>query len=149
MSNPIGRPRKELTDLHKGWEQDVLDLAEVGGSDVEIRTLLNISKDVWYAWLDIEGERYESSFTETIKRAGELCETWWTREGRENLKDKDFSYTGWYMNMKNRFGWADKREIKQESKHTHEIKEITQDTAELYKELLKDSNGNTTNKEDN
>jgi len=61
-------------------------------------------------------KRY-TEFLETRKKAKQLCESWWQRAGRKNITNKEFNYTGWYMNMKNRFGWRDK--IETDNKHDH------------------------------
>ena len=110
-----GRPQSKL-DLPEEWYNEVLSLYSEGASDVEIKAWIyekrkTFSNDLWDRWMEQEPE-----FSETIKRGKMLSEAWWSKTGRKNLNNKDFSYTGWYMNMKNRFGWKDKQEIDQNTK---------------------------------
>ncbi len=102
---PAGRPQKTLEDLLPNWKETILDLASRGMSDVEIRNDLSIGHNMWYKLQDRNKE-----FGETIKKAKDICEAWWLTQGRTSLRDKEFSYVGWYMNMKNRFGWKDRNE---------------------------------------
>lgn len=109
---PAGRPKAEF-DLPEGWHKTVLKMYSDGASDVEVKAYIynvrgSLSNDLWQRWLDEEPQ-----FSETIKMGRLLCEAWWSKTGRTNLENKDFSYTGWYMNMKNRFGWKDKQEVEQ------------------------------------
>jgi len=77
-----------------------------GASQAEITAGLEISNDLFYRFMKEEPE-----FSETIKKGLVLCKCWWEKKGRKNLENSKFSATLWYMNMKNRFGWADKTEI--------------------------------------
>ncbi len=120
-----GRPPIQLEDLPKGWKETILKLSKQGASIVELAVELEISRDTFYAL----GER-EEEFFDTIKRCKELSEVWWLKKGRTELENKDFSFTGWYMNMKNRFGWADKTENKNEN--------INLNTAPMSKEEIQD-----------
>lgn len=109
-----GRPKEDLSSLPNGWHNDILEVYRDGGSDVEVKALIykwrgRFSNTLWDRWMLEEEE-----FSETIKMGRMLSEAWWTKNGRTNLKNKDFNYTGWYMNMKNRFGWSDKQETKNE-----------------------------------
>lgn len=113
-----GRPKKTLNDAKKklpvDWFKQVLNEYSEGASDVEIKAMFYLwldtfSNDLWERWMNEEKE-----FSETVKKGRSLSEAWWQRTGRKNMATKDFSYTGWYMNMKNRFGWSDK--VQQETK---------------------------------
>ena len=104
---PVGRPLTTTSDFPKGWQKEVINLGEQGASDVEFRDYLNcICHRTWDRLL-----KEDEEFCETIKRARSKCELWWQKQGRLNLENKEFSATLWYMNMKNRFKWADKQEI--------------------------------------
>jgi hypothetical protein len=103
-----GRPKESISTLPEDWYIDILSLYEEGASDAEIKGLIyswrgSFSNDLWDRWM-LE----EPQFSETIKTGRLLSECWWNRQGRKNLKNKEFSFTGWYMNMKNRFGWTDR-----------------------------------------
>lgn len=107
--------------------ETVIDLMREGASRVEVCAELDICYHTWQAWQEEHEE-----FSQSVKRGVELCQAWWEREGRIALRDKEFSYTGWYMNMKNRFGWRDKHEIENTG-----ITTVVSVSAEDYKEARK------------
>lgn len=109
----VGRPtkyRSEMCDI-------VVNEMRQGASKEEIALILDVNPDTVFRW-----QKENEEFSDAIKKGEKLSQAWWYREGRTNLKDKDFSPTLWYMNMKNRFGWRDKRDITSNDK---ELKELT------------------------
>jgi len=95
----IGRPAK----YESAMCSKIVDLMREGASKTEVAALLDISRDTMNRW-----EKDNEEFSDAIKRGSELSQAWWELQGRIALRDKSFSYTGWYMNMKNRFGWKDR-----------------------------------------
>ena len=105
------RPKEDVKDLPENWYDLILDLYKIGASDVEVKGLIyewrgSFSNDLWDRWI-----KEEEQFSETIKTGRILAECWWNKNGRENLKNKEFNYTGWYMQMKNRFNWTDRTDL--------------------------------------
>lgn len=111
MTTQRGAPKKTIQLLPENWQQYIIALYKEGGSDQEVKALIyewlgKFSNDLWDRWM-----REEPDFSETIKRGRMLSEAWWEKTGRTNLTTKDFNAGLWYMNMKNRFGWADSQKI--------------------------------------
>lgn len=110
---PGGRPKAKL-DLKKGWKEAILSEYSEGASDVEVRVLLkqfrkkaSLSNDLWTRWM-----AEERVFSEAIKQGRESSERWWLRLGRGMAAGKIVgNSTTWIFNMKNRFNWADRREV--------------------------------------
>lgn len=95
----------------------IIDLMSEGASKVEVCAELGICNDTLIEWCK---DQSKPEFSEAVKHGERLSEAWWQKKGRKNLENKDFSSTLWYMNMRNRFGWADKTE--QKTENTTEIK---------------------------
>ena len=106
---PRHRPLITTNDFFDGWKERVLSEFKMGASREEIYAMLDIS-DVTFARL----MRDDKDFFRAIKTGERYSQAWWLNVGRTQLRNKEFSYTGWYMNMKNRFDWADKQENKHE-----------------------------------
>lgn len=109
--NKVGRPPLSVDDLPKDWKDRILALAKDGASIIELAVELDIGRTTFYKLSERDEE-----FANTVKRCKRLSEAWWLRHGRTNLQNKDFSYVGWYMNMKNRFGWRDRQDITSDDK---------------------------------
>ena len=114
MEKKVGRPKeepdREIDKFPENWTEIFTELYSVGASDKEIKSLIlkwrnTFSNDLWDRWM-VE----DKQFSETIKNGRIHSESWWETEGRTNLKDGTFNYTGWYMNMKNRFKWTDRQD---------------------------------------
>lgn len=105
-----GRPSKYKPEMLP----KIIKLMSEGASLLEVCAEIDIDTETKRDWCDLKSPRYNKEFSDTIKKGEALSAVWWEKKGRHNLENKDFSYTGWYMQMKNRFGWADKQETKNE-----------------------------------
>ena len=108
-SNPVGRPTKyspEVNDI-------CIKLMREGASIKEIAYELNVSRDTIYEW-----QSKYADFSDTIKKCVDFSEGWWMKQGRLNIDTKEFNSTLWYMNMRNRFGWADRQSDNQNPQET-------------------------------
>jgi len=105
----MGRPTKYKPEMCK----TVVELMSEGASQYEVLATLGISEDTFYRW-----KKENEEFSESIKRGSQLSQAWWEKKGRISLDDRQFNSTLWYMNMKNRFKWADKQEVKNEGSVT-------------------------------
>lgn len=102
----MGRKPYTVDNLPKTWKKDMLDLASEGAGIVELAVKLGVNRDTITALA-----KRDEDFKDTLKKSRTLCENWWEQQGRKNLDNKQFNYVGWYMNMKNRFGWRDRQDI--------------------------------------
>jgi len=107
VRSAAGRPSKYTPELIPRLYVE----AEQGKSMLACAAALGVCEDTLYEWAKVHPE-----FSVAIKKAKQLALLWWEEQGRLNLEEgeKKFNHVLWYMNMKNRHGWADKQEVKAE-----------------------------------
>ena len=105
MNKKQGRPTKYRSEMCTILEE----MMREGASQIEVMAEIDITEDTFYRW-----KKENEEFSESVARGKLLSQAWWERIGRVNLENTKFNYRGWYMNMKNRFQWTDKTDIKRD-----------------------------------
>ena len=104
-----GRPPKRRGPPSKYKPEFAEQLPEMyaeGQSVAEVCKKLGVYKEAYYKWV-----KKHEEFGIAHARGMELCEAWWTGIGRAGALGKiNVNPTMWIFNMKNRFGWRDKKE---------------------------------------
>jgi hypothetical protein len=102
--NPVGRP----TRYQQRFATELAVMFTNGESVAEVCVLLGICKQTFYTWCDTHPE-----FLDAYKKGQELSEAWWHKIGRANATGRmRGSAATWIFNMKNRFNWTDRTEVK-------------------------------------
>jgi hypothetical protein len=99
-----GRPTKFKTE----YAEQLVEHMGRGYSFESFGGAVKVCKQTLYSWCEAH---------DTFKQAKALGETlsqyWWEQQGHAGLymggKDTPFNATVWIFNMKNRFGWRDKK----------------------------------------
>lgn len=102
----FGRPTKYEPEFC----QRVIDFMALGYSKEAVAGELEIDKTTLYQW-----EKAHEDFSNALKRGVELSRKFWEKTAIDNIvynqKGKKADAVLWIFNMKNRFGWTDKKEI--------------------------------------
>lgn len=120
-----GRPTKYNPKIC----EEVLNLFKQGKSIAQVCLKMDINKSTFYEWK----EKHEE-FSNAIKEGLHFSQGWWEEQGQQGLwysnieGAEKLNYTGWFMNMKNRFknDWKDKQpeEIQEEQKPQKVVLEL-------------------------
>lgn len=102
-----GRPTKYQDDFC----DRVIECGKIGKSLSEIAEELDVTYETIRVW-----NKEIPLFSAAISRARELAQSWWERQGRENMfdsKESKFNEKLWAINVYNRFPetWRDRRSI--------------------------------------
>ena len=125
---PGGRPTITAKDLPSGWVDTCIELAKNGKGKTHMAKALGISRQHLYDLL-----KEDQEFIDSMELCFQEYEIWWDNVGQEGMfmggKDNPFNGALWSFQMKNRFGWADKLESKNENSGTTVV--IQKDDAAL------------------
>ena len=99
----MGRP----TDYKDEYCQMLIEHMERGYSFESFGGVVYASSKTLYNWCEKNPE-----FLQAKKIGENCCALWWEQAGQQGqARGSDFNQTVWIFNMKNRFGWRDKKDI--------------------------------------
>ena len=137
--NPIGRPKKKLTDLPKDWEKKTLEIYKNGGSDAKVRVQAMdcLPADTFYRMLE-----EEPHFLETIYKGREMCRIWWEDKGADNLDNPKFNGFVYSLHIRNRFHKQYNKDNKKIVEQETTIKNAEDESFKVDATLTKDQRKN-------
>ena len=131
---PVGRPTKYKPE----YCEMLIEHMKQGFSFETFGAVIGVNKDTLYEWAK------SGDFSDAKKMAELHCQMWWERTGMSGLfsgEKEKFSAPVYIFNMKNRFGWTDRTDLKidgtfQEKKADHDLLRSV-DRSELIKLVKK------------
>lgn len=101
-----GRPSKYKPE----FAEQLPALFAEGQSVAEVAVVLGVTRDTFYDWV----KRYPK-FRDAYELGKQVSEAWWSKLGREGASGvQDIQPTVWIFNMKNKFGWRDQPDSREE-----------------------------------
>lgn len=98
----------------KAWAKELIELYTQGYSDAEVAAHMKITISEYYKQM-----QDTPAFAKLVEFGRTLSQAFWEGQGRKNLTNKQFNTPLWAFYMKNKFGWADKSEVKSESENVN------------------------------
>lgn len=94
------------------WAAKLIELYTQGYSDAEVAAEMKITIREYYKQI-----AENSTFAKLVEFGRTLSLAWWEGQARKNISNKSFNTPLWVFNMKNKFGWADRTEVKTENEN--------------------------------
>lgn len=133
--NKVGRPtkyREEFPDMLYEHMKAGLSLESFGGK-------IGVSEETIHQWKNKQSRYFHKKFSEAYKKGLTASLLHWEEMGHDMVLAGQGNATTWIFNMKNRFGWKDKKEIEQSGQidlNVKKLEDIVDDLLEEEKEEI-------------
>ena len=115
-----------IRDRPDGWKEKLINLGANGKGPVHMARALGVARSTFYLLKERDKE-----FSDTFEVAMQESQIWWENVGQEGLfmggKDNPFQSSLWSFQMANKFGWASKQEVKEDSNQKIQYTRIVRD----------------------
>lgn len=117
----------------KDWARELINLYSEGYSDAEVAAEMKITVREYYKQIEDN-----PVFAKLVEFGRTLSLAWWEGQARKNLTNKQFNTPLWVFNMKNKYGWTERTEVKSEVESTTiNIDELRAKVAKQTQEFIK------------
>jgi phage tail tube protein FII len=129
---------KETSTTNPGWFESARELYSNGGSDAEVAQAIGITAQEFEAYY-----KNNKPFREFVDMGRTIAAAWWNRTGRGALYDKNFNVGLWTITMKNRFGWAEKQDLKDTANSSDNLspEQLRQKLQPMLEQFLREDGG--------